>query len=91
MREALLLGFMAGKASGWKDRDFYGGEDLIQQIFGADIAHYQVTGYWPDEAFTPPMPCDEDPPEMDDLPAQTVDPDIPPPGRRGRLVMPTDT
>jgi len=91
MREALLLGFMTGKASGWKDRDFYGGEDLIQQIFGADIAHYQVTGYWPDEAFTPPMPSDEDPPEMDDLPAQTVDADFPPAGRRGRLVMPTDT
>lgn len=91
MREALLLGFMAGKARGWKDRDFYGGEDLIQQIFGADIAHYQVTGYWPDEAFTPPMLNDEEPPEMDDLPEQTVDGDIPPKGRRARLVMPTES
>lgn len=87
LREALLIAYMAGKASGWKDRDYYGGDCLIQEIFGADIAHYQVTGYWPDEAYVPPMEPDGPPPDMDDLPEQIVDADVPIEGQRGRLVL----
>ena len=87
LREALLIGFMAGRADGWKDRDFYGPDDLIKQIYGADMAHYMVTGYWPDEEIDPSGDDPDGPDAVDDLPEQTVTDDRPIRGQRGRLAL----
>ena len=58
MREALLMGFMMGRASGYKEYD-YAGLDLLRGIFEEDLAHYQLYGYYPDEVPPSPPPASE--------------------------------
>lgn len=48
MREALIAGFMAGFASGYKTFD-YTGLRLIEDLYREDVAHYQLYGYYPNE------------------------------------------
>lgn len=84
MREALLAGFMMGKAAGWKERDA-NGMALIEEIFDQDVAHYTLYGYWPDEHFETHV-HDTTPPEaVDDLPEQTCTEELPRPGQRARV------
>lgn len=82
MRKALLVGYMAGLAAGYREHHNYGTE-RIHDLFAEDVAHYQLYGFYPDEEFV----SDPDiaaPPEMDDLPEQDVDQTMPKSGQRGR-------
>jgi len=58
MREAIMMGYMMGKAAGYKSRDYFG-DDLRTDLFGEDVAHYVLYGYYPDEEPPAPEPISE--------------------------------
>ena len=79
MREAMIAGYMMGKAAGYKSHEYYG-SGLVDDLFAEDRAHYLLYGYYPDEMpDSPPIvsdPSEVEGPALGDLPTAEDDPVI---------------